>query len=94
MTKLTLRRARREAGLCVQCGLPAEGSYRFCKPHRRKHNAAQAKGQRRRNADRMAAGLCMVAGCRLVRDTSRYCRKHQDHYNEWKRRRRAEGRYA
>lgn len=86
------REARRKAGLCVQCGRKAYRGYRFCREHRAKHNAAQSRGQRLRQRDRHARGLCAVAGCRRALATSWWCRKHADWYNEWKRRARARGR--
>jgi hypothetical protein len=86
-SKKKLQADRRAAGLCIQCGAPANGKSR-CQLH-----AAQANvGRKKQAADRKAAGVCQTCGARPAMANKTVCQICSDkasavrmnNYNKWK----------
>lgn len=73
--------AFRAAGLCQECGEPANGKGR-CE----KHLAAMRAYSARKRQQRISAGLCTECGTRKPVKGSPYCRKHRAYYIEASRR--------
>jgi hypothetical protein len=77
-------RARKAAGLCVQCGEPPESAGLCCNRCKVMRN----ERQNIRNAERRASGRCVTNGCHSVAVSGGLCGEHkayhQAHRNKWR----------